>query len=314
MNLSFSAFFFGLLLAYCLGQSNVFPAPPRYYSVFIEANLLESNTTVSLLEYTDQDANSTRLEIYTVSATTIQVVAQTGPGVNIGYRTSDGATCQTVNPVTPAFLVLPGGARSLLQLWAPPSANSGSLNMTYANTTMVRGMLCDTFLANIYWQDPAIIYSGVSLPGTTHTLNFTYFFSVPSWGFPPLYPRKPVAIYLNATDVYTNLTSRSISHQYHFVGFLPRRPVAGFPLVFSPPDNCVNVVQQTVSLIKTKSGAGLAVGMFFLGLIFGAIFLGFSLLCCPCGKKKKLNVPQFMQQHVPQVDEHSDDLPVMKEI
>jgi len=224
-----------------------YPSLPVAYEVNIESNLLTRNITWNLRECQDKNAGFSRYDIVNGRGNFTIIEDH---NKMIQYNITNGTSC-TVNSLSPNTTFLPpwiDTATDILRLG----------NMTYVGTSIVRGVPCNQ------WQTQLSVRNG------TFFLNVQTFFAVDYWGYSNTnWGQKPMRAILNGTN--GNFTF--LSYQ-EFVNFIPQPPLTS---TWEPPAFCFSIPQQILNNLKSSSGAALATGMFFFGLIVGLVGTSVSI-------------------------------------
>jgi len=236
------------------------PKLPNAFLVNVEANLIDQNKTENLREFYDFNIGWSKLEINYFDSFTHYYNdlnnKQTWIVVN-------GQTCEK-KPIT--------SSRNFnIRSTADLMVFGDQFNETYVGVEEIRGVPCDKWLTSFNFVDQGFVLPNGTLinNGTVYNFNLTYYFTVESWGFRSLnVTRKPMRAFLYGTKTTVNNVTTIINHYYEFVNFVPRAPLAE---TFALPTVCVGISDQVLTVLKSKAGAGLATGMFFLGLFIGII-------------------------------------------
>ena len=187
------------------------PNLPTQFSVVIEANLGQEDSTLNVKEYFDEVGNRGRFEITRYGLKTVGIFDYDDGEI---FRISDGDTCEVsliADPSTRRFLaetpifgfqdgvngsVHIGTVRDFFQL--------RNNNATWLGVEDVRGIPCNR------WQTCTV------LENNSYTLD--YYFATENWDFSLGNGSTPVQVILNASIVRKGLTE-SLNHIYSFVSF-----------------------------------------------------------------------------------------------
>jgi len=252
------------LLSISLAQ--VLPRLPSAFIVDIEANLLELNLTINIREFFDIPAGWARYEFLTLNTYNYTIIDLTQ---KLSYTVVNESTCLVTNEVPDTFATAESAEDILLF--------GDKYNETYLGVFTVRGIPCDSWISYGNYID-----TGTALPngtvvggGNLHNFSIQYYFSVSSWGFRSgNTTQKPMRAVLTGTVTSPSGSVRYINHNYEFLSFIGRAPLDP---VFTLPIVCVGVSQQVIRILQSSAGAGLATGMFFLGLFLGVLFTALSI-------------------------------------
>eukprot|EP01118_Nematostelium_gracile_P002794 TRINITY_DN1310_c0_g1_i1.p1 TRINITY_DN1310_c0_g1~~TRINITY_DN1310_c0_g1_i1.p1 ORF type:complete len:305 (-),score=78.71 TRINITY_DN1310_c0_g1_i1:55-915(-) len=260
-----TALLFLLSLALLVSCEPTFPIIPPAYMVDIEANLLETNQTFDMLQYYDATSQMMRNEINTLdgyTATIIDLKAKTQTVVENGEK----CTGPTKLPESSYLNV-----RSVSQLLLLDQG----FNYTYLGSEfVVRGVPCDSWITSISFTTNATTNGTQTRGPFFHQISFQYFFTVESWGFRAANAtRKLVRVTMIGNRTHDS-EIHQFNHNYEFINFVARTPPK---TVFELPSDCLDIKNQVSRVLYSKSGAGVAAGMFFLGLFIGAGICGLSI-------------------------------------
>ena len=187
------------------------PNLPAQFSVVIEANLGQENSTTNVREYFDEIGNRGRFEITRYGLKTVGVFDYDDGEI---FRISDGDTCEisriadpssrSLFTETPIFGFLDnangsvhiGTVRDFFQL--------RNNNATWLGVEVVRGIPCNR------WQTCTV------LENNSYTLD--YYFATENWDFSLGNGPSPVQVVLNALIVRKGV-AESLNHIYSFISF-----------------------------------------------------------------------------------------------
>jgi len=252
------------LLSISLGQ--VLPRLPSAFIVDIEANLLDLNLTINFREYFDLPAGFARYESLTPSTYNYTILDL---NQKLAYNVVNESIC-TISPEIPDTFANAQSAEDLLLF-------GDKFSEMYLGTSTVRGVPCDTWISYSNYTDPGTTLANGTVvnAGDYHNFSIQYYFSSSSWGFRSgNLTQKPMRAILSGSITSLSGAIRYYYHNYEYTSFVARTPIEP---VFVLPTVCVPVSTQVIRILQSSSGAGLAAGMFFLGLFLGILFTALSI-------------------------------------
>jgi len=248
------------LLSFSFGQQ--FPTLPSSYSDDVEANILDKNMSIGIREYVNLAEGVMRYETNSVG-TSIYSITNINTKQIYNIVQSNTALSCTQNPYVPETIVNSRSTRDLVafsQMYPP----------IYSGTNYVRGVPCDTWTASVFGLVANFTSGNVTTLNCIHNLTIQYYFN-------QFRGANNSQIPMRATLVGNRTCSGIIynfNHNYEFINFFPGAPLDS---VFTLPPACVGYVNQVINALQTPAGGGLAAGMFFLGLFFGAAICGLAI-------------------------------------
>jgi len=244
------------ILGVSVAQTPAFPKLPMAYSVIVEASIIEDNYSVVMQEYVDFNISSVKFEIQE-SDENVEYLLDYKK--NLIYTVSPNRITCVTSPLNSSTL-------ASLNLWTPTDLLSwGSqygATPVYQGVSTIRGILCDSWLVSVNVSGGAVWYS----------FNLQYYFSVANFTENFNATTIPMRATLTGYERYANGSQSPIYHNYEFVGYFNTPPLASeFTISCGLVQETIFVVQN---ILSTTAGAGLAAGMFFLGLFIGLIAMG----------------------------------------
>eukprot|EP01116_Phalansterium_solitarium_P024725 TRINITY_DN9141_c0_g1_i1.p1 TRINITY_DN9141_c0_g1~~TRINITY_DN9141_c0_g1_i1.p1 ORF type:complete len:334 (+),score=109.98 TRINITY_DN9141_c0_g1_i1:100-1101(+) len=242
-----------------VAQNTGAPILPNQYLVSLEANIKSSNTSLNMREYYDLPNGRARYELNTQDNYTWIIVDFRTSSY---YQVINMQSCQKLSYTAGSTDFLPSGYRPLEIL----STYGDMSTAAFVGVDEVRGVPCNVWQTHVQYSDGPFNL-------TTHSLNITYYYALPAWNFGIVtnMTMKPMRIMLTGTRSFPGQPTFYVNNYYELINFVPRAPL---PALFEVPDECLPVSESVFRIIYTSSGAGLAAGMFFIGLFVGMAILG----------------------------------------